>query len=395
MKRVDIRPEAVDEDYVWGLFERFVAADTSARIGENRIEPHDPRLARFAADFARPALEELGASVTIDELNNVVATFGPATGRELMFVAYPALHHGNEMEAPLDARRSVLDSGSEAWVGLGASQSKAGLAAIAGAVRLLQAQGVDPAGSVVIAVSSEGCSSHASAEVLYRGFERLPIGAVLVIGTENRISLGNRGRVDVVVEIAGRATHSSAPELGLNPIPIVGTVQERLAAMPLSAAPHADLGARALEPYKLTCGPIAPHTIPESCVLVLDRRLLPGDEPAVVVQEIADALAGLPVRVSQGATMLPALVDRDAAVVLTLQRGANVALDAPLQTMYPPYTFDAGYGCKIGVPTVMCGPSSGDISGAGVLAEDFVEAARVRDAAAVFAAAVAANADLV
>ena len=379
-----------DLDLLWTLFERFVSVDSAVRIGENRLDPLDERVSSFMHGAAAPALRDLGADVVIDRLNNVVARFGPDTGRELLFVAYPALHHGNEMEEPLLARKRLLD-GDELWIGLGASQSKGGLAALLAAVRSLQGRGDELAGRLTIAVSSEGSSSHVSAEQLYRNFDLLPAGAVLLVGTENRITLGNRGRVDVHIEIPGKPTHSSAVELGENPIPFVGAVLERLARVSLDATPHVQLGRRALVPYKLVCGPVVPHTIPAWCLMVLDRRLLPGDEPDDAVVQIADALADLPVHVKKGPSMLPALVREDDEVVVTLQAGALEALGRPLDTFYPRYTFDAGYGCSLDVPTVMCGPSSSDISGADVLGEDFVALSALRDAAAVFAAAIIAR----
>jgi acetylornithine deacetylase/succinyl-diaminopimelate desuccinylase-like protein len=379
--------DELDDDHLWTLFERFVAADSSVRIGENRLDPTDERMASFARDVAAPTLRELGAIVEIDALNNVVGRFGEDTGEELLLVAYSGIHHGNEMEDPFRARRRDL-AGEEVWVGMGAGQGKAGFAAICEAVRVVQARGVDLAGRLAVAVSSEASSSHRSAETLYTAFSKLPAGAVLTIGTENRITLGNRGRVDVVVEIQGQATHSSAAERGVNPIPVVAEVQARLAAIPLDTTPHDRLGERALVPYKLVCGPVVPHTIPSWCLLVLDRRFLPGDDPDAIVAEIAEALAGLPVAVSRGAMMLPALVEETDQVVMALQDGARSVLGRPLDTFYPRYTYDAGYGCSIGVPSVMFGPSSSDISGAGVLDEDFVSRARVREAAAVYAAAV-------
>jgi acetylornithine deacetylase len=328
--------------------------------------------------------------VSVDGLNNVVARFGPDAGTELLFVTYPALHHGNEMADPLRARRDGSGD-DERWVGLGAGQGKAAFAGLLAAVRAVREEGVDLAGRVTLAVSSEGGSSHTSARVLFDGFERLPAGAVLIVGTQNRISLGNRGRVDAVVEIHGRATHSSAPETGLNPIPLVGEVQARLDRLELDPAEHPLLGRRTLVPYKLTCGPIAPHTIPQSCTLVLDRRTLPGDEEDAVVAEIADALAGLPFTVTAGATMRPALVDEDALVVRALQDGARAALGRELETFVPPYTFDAGYPCSLGVPAVMCGPSTPEIATDGILGEDAILARDVLDAAAAYAGAIAGN----
>ena len=328
-------------DELWRLFARFVEADTSVRPGETRVDAQDERLRGFMTDVAALELEQLGASITLDEANNLLARFGPDTGNELLFVAYPATHHGNEMEEPLSPReRDGL------WVGLGASQGKGGLASICAAVARLREEGIDPAGRIAVAVSSEGSSSHASSEVLYRSFERLPAGAVLVVGTGNRISLGNRGRVDVVVRVEGRATHSSAAGPGDNPIPVVAEVLRRLETVPAANAAHPQLGSPSLVSYRLECGPVAPHTIPAWCELVLDRRILPGETPAAAVGEIEEALAGLPVTVMRAATMLPALVEPDAAVVTALQAGARATIGRPLETLYRRDTFDAGYPAR-------------------------------------------------
>jgi succinyl-diaminopimelate desuccinylase len=375
----------IDIERLWRWFQTFVAADTLVTPGENRMDPFDPRIARFARNVAAPAFAELGATVSIDHLNNVVARFGKRTGDELLFLAYPALHHGNEMIDPLRARRVTSPDGCELWVGVGASQSKGGLAAVCAAVAALR----DPEGRIIVGVCSEGGSTHESSNALYAGLDPLPAGAVLTVGTRNMISIGNRGRVDIVVEIHGKPTHSSvANELGRNPIPVVAEVQRRIEGLVLDPTPHPQLGKRSILPYKLTCGPIAPHTTPAWCVMVLDRRLLPGDDPNTAVAELAAALQGLDVTVRGGATMLPALVDEDAIVVRRLQRGAERALGRRLETFYPRSTFDAGYACSIGVPAVMCGPLSGELDTTGVLGDDFVALDQLVDAAALYAASV-------
>ena len=192
---------AIDRDRLWRWFESFVAADTLVPGGENRVDPLDPRLARFAHHVAAPAFEELGGTVEVDRLNNAVASFGQRTGEELLLLGYPALHHGNEMQDPLQARRVEGPDGRELWVGLGASQSKGGLAAICAAVAALRESGVDPAGRVLVGICSEGSSTHESSTVLYESLDPLPAGAVLTVGTRNQISLGNRGRVGAAGEI--------------------------------------------------------------------------------------------------------------------------------------------------------------------------------------------------
>jgi acetylornithine deacetylase/succinyl-diaminopimelate desuccinylase-like protein len=205
---------------------------------------------------------------------------------------------------------------------------------------------------------------------------------VLTVGTRNQISIGNRGRVDLHVEIHGESTHSSvADSLGRNPIPLVAEVLRRVESMPLDRSGHPQLGPRSILPYKLTSGPIAPHTTPSWCRIVFDRRMLPGDDPEAIVQDVAAALTGLDVSVTQGATMLPALVDEDAHVVRALlAAGAH-------GTFVPRSTFDAGYACALGVPAVMCGPLSGDLDTTGVLGDDFVSRDQLIEAAAIYAQA--------
>lgn len=382
----------VDVERLWSWFETFVAADTCVPAGENQIDPLDPRLTVFVRDVAAPALEAIGGTVEIDRLNNLVARFGKRTGAELLLLAYPALHHGNEMDDPLRARRGSSTDGDELWFGRGASQSKGGLTAVLGAVSLLRRRGIDPAGRLLVGVCSEGSSTHTSSAVLYESLDPLPAGSVLTVGTRNQISLGNRGRIDIEVEIRGEATHSSvADELGRNPIPVVAEVQRRLDGLELEPAPHPQLGRRSILPYKLTCGPIAPHTTPSWCRLVLDRRLLPGDDPDAAVADVAAALDGLDVTVSRGRTMLPALVDQDASVVQALQRGAEHELGHRLETFYPRSTFDAGYACSLGVPTVMCGPLSGELDTTGVLGDDFVSLDQLVDATRIYAGAATAR----
>ena len=59
------------------------------------------------------------------------------------------------------------------------------------------------------------------------------------------------------------------------------------------------------------------HTVPDSCRIILDRRLFPGDDPEFVFGEIRDAVTSLPpwsVEVTRGAFMHPSEVGADCAV---------------------------------------------------------------------------------
>src|SRR5206468_11157172 len=64
----------------------------------------------------------------------------------------------------------------------------------------------------------------------------------LLNGTGNRISLGNRGRVDVTVTVHGSPCHSSRPAGGCNAITGAVEVIRRLTEGLAFTASHPDLG---------------------------------------------------------------------------------------------------------------------------------------------------------
>jgi acetylornithine deacetylase/succinyl-diaminopimelate desuccinylase-like protein len=114
---------------------------------------------------------------------------------------------------------------------------------------------------------------------------------------------------------------------------------------------------RSITPYRLTCGPIAPHTMPAVCELVLDCRFLAGDDVAEVCDQLVTAIADPTVSVEIGPVMLPAAVEPDSPLVERF-RAAAARSGVPLETFTPTWTFDAGAAHRRGVPAVLFGPST-------------------------------------
>ncbi|NBP25479.1 MAG: hypothetical protein EBU81_13210, partial [Proteobacteria bacterium] len=91
------------------------------------------------------------------------------------------------------------------------------------------------------------------------------------------------------------------------------------------------------------------------CELVLDRRLLPGDDPDAAVAEIravamqvdgwADPVSGRPLRVevTKGPYMYPSLVAPDSRVVRLLGAGCEAMLGAAPESFYGQSAHDQGY----------------------------------------------------
>ncbi|CAN3127198.1 M20 family metallopeptidase [Mycobacterium sp. smrl_JER01] len=359
-------------NYLESTLLTLVGTDTSVPAGSTEILPQDPALYKTVTATVLPLIEALGPDeIRRHPCGDIAARFGPDTADGLLLQTYIVSQHGNLMSDPHDARivdGSALGLDGPAVVGQGANQNKGPMAAALAAVRHLS--GLRRA--VWLTVNCEGRSSHDGSQRIYQDLAVTAAHSILAFGTNLAVSLGNRGRVDVRITVPGASSHSSQPELGRNPIPLAAAVVCKLDETPLPP-PHPELGPATATPYQFQCEPIAPHTLPSTVRVVVDRRLLPGENPDEATEALRRHLDGLSpeLDVIAAASMLPALVDRHAPVVEAVRA---------FPTMYSRNAFDAGYGCSLGVPTVMFGPGRRDF-GAGVVSAEAVSLSDCRTAA--------------
>ncbi|MGE2715863.1 M20/M25/M40 family metallo-hydrolase [Mycolicibacterium litorale] len=359
-------------DYLEDVLLTLVGTDTSVPAGSTEILPGDPGLQHAVTTTVLPLIENLQpAEIRRHPDGDIAARFGPERDDGLLLQTYIVSQHGNLMNDPHRAR--IVDGapmGLDGPIvfGQGANQNKGPMAAALAAVRALG----HLSRPVWLTVNCEGRSSHGGSRRLLEDLDVSAAQAILAFGTDLQVSLGNRGRVDVQVIVQGVSSHSSQPELGRNPIPPAAAVVAALDTLPLPPA-HPRLGPATATPYQFWCDPIAPHTLPSTVHVVVDRRLLPGEEPAAATTDVREHLEPVwpELTVDEGVSMLPALVEADAAVVMAL---------AGAPTMYSRNAFDAGYGCSRGIPTVMFGPGRRDF-GQGVVAAEAVSLADCRRAA--------------
>ena len=390
-----VDPDRLDREYLISTLVTLAQVPTDVPVGETELPPDHPKIARYVHEVLRPAFAHLGLPLRVlDDWNNALVLVGPADQPPaLLLMLYTTSQHGHETD-PADEGRVADGTGygvpGPCVIGRGTGQGKGAAAAVLAALKLLGGREARLRRPLAVAVNTEGRSSHSCSRRLLDEHGVRAEAGIVCIGTGNEIVLGNRGRVDVRVTVRGRSAHSSSPHLGLNAIDGANEVLIRLRAMPFTKT-HPYLGGEQLTVYKLVCSPIAPHTLPDTCELTLDRRLLPGTGIEEAVEGIRRALAGLSpfeVSVEPGMWMLPADVPREAPVVAALQQGYAAATGGEAVLTYAPYTFDAGYACDRGIPTVMFGPSRpGRTRGLGrdVTAPEFVPVAAVEAAARTYA----------
>lgn len=113
----------------------------------------------------------------------------------------------------------------------------------------------------------------------------------VVIGeaTDLALSRGGRGRAEVHLKTVGRPSHSSAPHLGRNAVLDMLTVVQAVEGLDLPEDPL--MGPAILALTDIISEPYPGHSvIPSICRVTYDRRLLPGESPA----DVLDAITGLP-----------------------------------------------------------------------------------------------------
>jgi acetylornithine deacetylase/succinyl-diaminopimelate desuccinylase-like protein len=380
---------AIDRPYLVETLSRLAQVPTDVPLGyETLMAPDDPKLVHYVQQVIRPELVRIGVYDLVDApANNLVARVGcDKTSRSLLIMNYTPAQHHNLMHDPFSGKiASARDYGVDepAVFGQGVSQNKAHQAVMLTVLKLLRDYDIALRGRLYWAVNNEGRSSHACSDAIIDSLDSTPDFGVIQIGTGLRLSLGNRGRADVLIHVRGKAVHSSEPQNGLSAIDGANEVINRLKRLSWSDR-HPILGGRHAVVYKVRYEPLAPHTLPSDAYLSVDRRLLPGDDPAEASDEIRDAIGDLsPFRVTvrPDVYMLPALVDPHHEGVHQLLGAHTSITGEPPELIYGQGTFDAGGPCARGIPTVMYGASGG----VGVLGPDFVPISAVETEARVLA----------
>jgi succinyl-diaminopimelate desuccinylase len=112
--------------------------------------------------------------------------------------------------------------------------------------------------------------------------------------SELDVSIAQRGLAFYEVTLAGRSVHASRPELGVNPIQQLPIVLELLEShrREISVRRHELLPPPTCTPTMLRAG-AQPNSLPDACVLTIDRRFLPGESPTTELAALRELVAGV------------------------------------------------------------------------------------------------------
>jgi acetylornithine deacetylase/succinyl-diaminopimelate desuccinylase-like protein len=130
----------------------------------------------------------------------------------------------------------------------------------------------------------------------------LPTCDFIVVGeqTHNRVATAHKGVLRATVRTTGRSVHATNPDRGVNAITAMAravlalddyhkSLQRR--AHPMVGTPGCNVG--------VIQGGSTANAVPDSCAVYLDRRMIPGEDPAQVQRELEAVIASVDVAPAQ------------------------------------------------------------------------------------------------
>ncbi|MYU10527.1 ArgE/DapE family deacylase [Streptomyces sp. SID8361] len=267
--------------------------------------------------------------------------------------------------------------------GRGAYDMKAGLAASLVACRDAERLGFP--GEVLVAAVADEENASLGVQALLPGLRA--DAAIVTEPTELVIGVAHKGFVWTEIEVTGVAAHGSRPHLGVDAIVRTGPVLVALQELERSLArrEHPLLGPGIVHAGLIQGGQEA-STIPERCVLTIERRTIPGETVSDVEAEVERLLdrcrTADPALVARSRTLLhrPAMeTSPKEPVALALGGAVRFVRGEDAEVAGMSYWADSAFLAAHGIPTVLFGPGGegahADIEWVSV--QDTIDCARI------------------
>jgi succinyl-diaminopimelate desuccinylase len=319
------------------LTERLVTYDTSTAEGLHS-----------AAGFVKGWLEARDIAVEahrFGEVHALTAAVGPDDARKLVL-------HGHLDVVPGHEEQFVPRVEGDRLYGRGAYDMKGGLAAMMCALHDLAA---DNALRVLLMIvpdeESEDIVCRASDELVRRGY----LGDFAITGepTDLHVGIQAKGVLACRIRVSGRAAHGSTPWLGDNAIVKAVDVFRRIESLPFSRESSELFDAPSINLGRIVGGD-APNKVPDACVMDVDIRYLPEQDPDDILAEIH----AIPdVDVKRSFVYPPAFVSRTNPYVQTLCEAVGGPAAASSVSVGRDGASDAVAFLRAGVPAVEFGPA--------------------------------------
>jgi succinyl-diaminopimelate desuccinylase len=300
-----------------------------------------------AAGFIKGWLEARGIEAERDEVRGLPvlkAEVGPEEAPTVIL-------HGHIDVVPGRAGQFEPRLEGDRLYGRGAYDMKGAIAAMLLTTAAMREQsGVRVRLGIVGDEESEEESERGSDHLVDGGF----IGDFAITGepTDLHIGIEAKGVLALRLDVGGTAAHGATPWLGDNAVLNAIDVFRSIESLPF-ARHSSELFDRPSINLGRILGGDALNKVPDRCVIDVDIRYLPDQEPTEILEEVR-GIPGIEVRALL--TRPPATVDRDSAFVRALRASATAHHDGEPMSVGRDGASDAVSFLRVGVPAVEFGP---------------------------------------
>ncbi len=267
-------------------------------------ENYRPDMTRFLRDMIRlpsescqekavvvrikEEMEKVGFDkVDIDPMGNVLGTIGNGKHLIAMDAHIDTVGVGNMDNWEFDPYEGYEDD--EVIGGRGASDQEGGMASMVYAGRIIKDLELEDDYTLVVVgtVQEEDCDGLCW-QYIIRESGLKPEFVISTEPTDGGIYRGQRGRMEIKVEVKGVSSHGSAPERGDNAIFKMGRILGELEELHGRLKTDDFLGKGSLTVSEIFYTSPSRCAVADGCTISIDRRLTAGEDKELALQQIRD-----------------------------------------------------------------------------------------------------------
>jgi len=241
--------------------------------------------------FIEKKMKALGYDeVTIDSMGNLIGRIGDGE-KAIMFDSHVDTVEVNDEEQweipPFSG--SVVDGRLH---GRGSVDMKSAAAASIYAGAIAKKTGLASGKTIYVSctVFEEDCDGE-NLKHLFKELDLKPDYVVICEPSNNKITLGHKGKAQISIKTHGVSAHGSAPEKGINAIYEMAEIIQQVEKMNLELMKK-EGPKRTLVMSRISSISASLNAVPSECEVYLDRRMIPGETEESIKQEIAQLIKG-------------------------------------------------------------------------------------------------------
>ncbi len=300
----------------------------------------------------------------LDIMPNLIATLRRGDGPTLLFNAHVDVVPTGDVNAWTHPPFAAEIANGRVY-GRGAGDDKASVTAqVMGAIALARS-GVDFGGTLIVnVVADEETGGRHGALYVVQNIKTRPDYVIVGEQTLSQVAIGERGFASTQVTTRGRAAHGALPWEGANAIEamaevIVALRREMWPVLEGRVNPYFHHSSASIN---MISGGIKQNVVPDQCSIYIDRRIIPGEDPAAVVQEIREVaeraiagIEGVSVEV-EGLGLTAASMSDPESPAVRAMLAANERLGLSTELTGFSMGTDGRHFSAAGIPTIIYGP---------------------------------------